>query len=104
MDKQLLRILSSELELASTDDSDDDSVIRRNEDDLATDFLFRDSYIDDRDLGRERRIVQYSGNTFFIVVLFLIFSMQLLRGFWIFFIHAFILKFCMLECTVLTVL
>ena len=64
MDKQLLRILSSELELASTDDSDDDSVIRRNKDDLATDFLFRDSYIDDRDLGRERRIVQYSGNTF----------------------------------------
>ena len=64
MDKQLLRILSSELELASTDDSDDGSVIRRNEDDLATDFLFRDSYIDDRDLGRERRIVQYSGNTF----------------------------------------
>ena len=59
MDKQLLRILSSELELASTDDSDDGSVIRRNEDDLATDFLFRDSYIDDRDLGRERRIVQY---------------------------------------------
>ena len=59
MDKQLLRILSSELEPAGTDDSDDDSVIRRNEDDLATDFLFRDSYIDDRDLGRDRRIVQY---------------------------------------------
>ena len=58
MDKQLLRILSSELEPAGPDDSDDDSVIKRNEDDLATDFLFRDSYIDDRDLGRDRRIVQ----------------------------------------------
>ena len=65
MDKQLLRILSSELEPAGTDDSDDDSVIRRNEDDLATDFLFRDSYIDDRDLGRERRIVQLQRKYFF---------------------------------------
>jgi hypothetical protein len=56
MDRNLSRVLVSELN-SESNDSDEDSVLRReivDDNDLETDFLFRDSYFDDRDLGKKQ--------------------------------------------------